>query len=266
MAFIIYFYKDQEQGRLPLEGPVLVGRSPECTVAIRDILLSRLHCKIEPTTGGWAVVDIDSKNGTRIGGSVITRQTLQDGDVIRVGKSTIRFFEGAFVPGAANKSPTGQVQRPADPFEALSGTVSAFEFQPRGPVRKTDRLPTPRPGPQEPASYGGENVRGLVTELVSSSWDSIYEEAKKNDAEAPQSPLVDAVRRRRARDPHVDLALQVHPEGAAKRDEKLSPENSGPNPGVIETPPRVGRIRSLFRKLGMLFQVLAFFSVLLISA
>jgi len=121
-------------------------------------------------------------------------------------------------------------------------------------MRKTDKLPSPKPGPQEPDSYGTENVRGLVTEMVSSSWDSIYEEATRNKAAAPQSPLIDAVRRRRARDPHVDLALQVHPDkSAAPRNEKLSPDKSGPQPGVLQTPRRVGRIRSLFRKLGMIF-------------
>jgi predicted component of type VI protein secretion system len=253
MAFIAYFYKDEEQGRMPLEGPVQIGRSPECEVAVRDILLSRHHCRIEPGNGGWVITDLGSKNGTTIGGTAVNRQNLQDGDVIRVGKTTVRFFAGEFVP-AKSKPKTSPVARPADPFEALSGTISDFEFQPRGPVRKTDKLPTPRPGPQEPASYKAENVRGLVTEMVSSSWDSIYEEATRNEAEAPQSPLIDAVRKRRANNPHVDLALQVHPK---EREGKLSPEKSGPRPGVIEAPKRVGPIRSLFRKLGMLFQVAA---------
>jgi len=246
MAFIVYFYKDEEQGRMPLEGPIQIGRSPECEVAVRDILLSRHHCRIEPAGGGWVITDLGSKNGTRIGGAIVTRETLNDGDVIRMGKTAVRFFAGEFVP-AKDKPKTPPSQRPADPFEALSGTMSAFEFQPRGPIRSTDKLPTPRPGPQEPASYKTDNIRGLVTEMVSSSWDSIYEEAQRNDDEAPQSPLIEAVRKRRARDPHVDLALQVSPR---EREGKLSPENSGPRPGVIETPKRVGPLRSFFRRLG----------------
>lgn len=265
MAYIVFFHKDEELGRLPLtDKPVVVGRSPECDVAIRDIMLSRTHCRIEPVTGGWAVIDLDSKNGTRIGGSVVTRRQLQDGDVVQVGKSVVRFFEAAYVPAAKGTPAPKSLQRPADPFEALSGTVSAFEYQPRGPIRNTDKLPQPKPGPVEPASYGEENVRGLVTELVSSSWDSIYEEAKRNDDAAPQSPLVDAVRRRRARDPHVALALQVQPEktSAARREQKASPEAGAadaPPPGVLGAAPpqQPGRIRRLFRKLGMLFQMVA---------
>jgi len=243
MAFIVYFYKDEEQGRMPLEGPIQVGRSPECEVAVRDILLSRHHCRIEPVGEGWVITDLGSKNGTRIGGADITRETLNDGDVIRMGKTAVRFFAGEFVP--AREKPKAPSQRPADPFEALSGTISAFEYQPRGPVRSTEKLPTPRPGPQEPDSYKTDNVRGLVTDMVSSSWDSIYEEATRNNDEAPQSLLIDAVRKRRARDPHVDLALQVHP-----REGKLSPDKSGPRPGVIDTPKRVGALRSFFRRIG----------------
>ena len=140
-----FITKTRRVGRLKLEGPVLVGRSPECSVSIRDVLLSRVHCQIEPADeGGWALSDLGSKNGTRIAGNVITRHVLQEGDVVRMGKSTIRFFQGAFVPATAKPKPASQ--RPADPFEALSGTVSAFEFQPRGPIHAR---PTsfPRPSP-----------------------------------------------------------------------------------------------------------------------
>jgi pSer/pThr/pTyr-binding forkhead associated (FHA) protein len=126
MAYIIYYHKGEEMGRVPLEGPVLVGRSPECSVSIRDILLSRVHCQIEPgDDGGWTLKDTGSKNGTRVDGQLISRHVLRDGDVVQMGKSAVRFCAGAFVPGKKPKPPT--VQRPSDPFEALSGTVSAFE-------------------------------------------------------------------------------------------------------------------------------------------
>jgi len=247
MAYIVYFYKDQELGRLKLEGDVSVGRAADCSISIRDIMLSRHHCSIKDANGHWMITDEGSKNGTRIGGRVVDRQALEDGDVIRMGKSTLRFFAGEFVPSSA--PPPSPSSRPSDPFEALSGTISDFEYRPEGPIRKTDNLPTPRPGPQEPASYGEENVRGLVAELVSSSWDSIYEEARRSQAEAPQSPLADAVRRRRAM--HVDLGLQVHAsQSEADRDKKLSPDAPS---GVLEAPPAPGRIRSWFRKLGRLF-------------
>ena len=45
----------------------MVGRSPECDVAVRDLLLSRTHCRIEPAGHGWKVVDLNSRNGTGLG-------------------------------------------------------------------------------------------------------------------------------------------------------------------------------------------------------
>ena len=40
--------------------------------------------------------------------------------------------------------------------------------------RKENNLPLPRPVPPEPASYAQEDVYSMLTEIASSSWDSIY--------------------------------------------------------------------------------------------
>src|SRR5665213_2962581 len=122
MAYSVYFYTAQELGRLKLEGEASIGRAQDCAISIRDILLSRHHCTIKQANGHWFINDEGSKNGTRIGGKIIDRQALEDGDVIRMGKSTLRFFEGEFVPGSAPVPSSSS--RPADPFEALSGTIS----------------------------------------------------------------------------------------------------------------------------------------------
>lgn len=247
MAYVVLYYKEEEIGRCTLDRTMTIGRSPECDLTFRDVQLSRHHCKIEYSGGEWVLFDLGSKNGTRLGDVAVTRRVLRDGDTIHAGRSSIHFFEGELAPGEESKPPKSQ--RPADPFEALAGTVSGFVLEPRGPVRKTDRLPTPKPAPQDPPSYAQQEIRGLVTELVSSSWDSIYEEARRGDPSMPQSPLVDAVRRKRARDPHVALNLQVHPEHAEGRAAgKTSPESA---PARVELPqPRpVGRIRSFFRRI-----------------
>jgi len=255
MAYVVVYHKDEEIDRRPLEGDLVIGRSTESDIAVRDVLLSRHHCRIERDGRQWVIVDLGSKNGTRIGGNVVSRQTLQEGDVVRMGKTTLRFFHGTMKAGSAPKPKSAGAARPNDPFEALSSTVSAFEFQPRGRPKRTDNLPTPRPSPLEPASYTRSDVRGLVSELVSSSWDSIYDNAKRPDPVMPQSPLVEAVRRRRAREPHADLALQVRTDAAA------------PSPSANPAPPRLGvlaaprpprwRIRSLLRRLAMFFELLA---------
>lgn len=247
MAYVVLYYKDQEVDRRKLDRAVVIGRSPECDVAIRDVLLSRRHCRIEKEGRDWVLSDLGSKNGTRVGGSAITRHVLRDADVIRAGKSTIRFHRGAFVPAPKTSAPAGRPPRPADPFEALSGTVTAFEFEPRGPVRNTERLPTPRPGPPEPAAYDREDVRSMVSGLVSSSWDSIYDNARRPDPTAPQSPLIENLRRKRACEPRVDASLQLGPHGASRAATEQAP-------ALLDPPAPRGRIWAWLRRLAKLFQ------------
>lgn len=246
MAYVVLYYKEQEIGRCTLDRPMTVGRSPDCDFSFHDVMLSRHHCKLEPEGNDWVVVDMGSKNGTRVGDEVVTRKFLEDGDIIQAGKSSIRFLEGELAPGEEVKPPKSN--RPADPFEALAGTVSGFVLEPRGPIRNTDKLPTPKPAPQLPPSYAQQEVHGLVTELVSSSWDSIYEEARRRDTAIPQSPLIDAVRKKRARDPHVSLNLQVHPDHGGHRSAHGS-DTGHARVELLEPPKPVGRIRSFFRRL-----------------
>ena len=264
MAYVVLFFKDQEVGRRKLDGPLIIGRSPESDISIRDILLSRRHCQIEPEGNQWVVSDLGSKNGTRIGGQPLLRQPLRDGDVIRIGNSTVRFYAGKFQPAANGKPRLGALQRPADPMEALQNTVTAFELEPRAPARNTDRLPVPKPSPKEPASYVHEDVRTMVKDLVSSSWDSIYEHASRPDPVVPRGQNGQAVRRR-PREPGVDLALQLRSEPAgAPAAPPVPPTRPERNSLDLQPPvPRRriggGRLRAFLRRLAMIFQWTALF-------
>jgi predicted component of type VI protein secretion system len=211
MAYVIVYHKDQEVLRKSLEGPATIGRSPECELSVHDILLSRRHCRIEPEGQSWLIVDLGSKNGTRVGGNAVTRTALRDGDVIRMGKTSVRYRTGPFVPKV--KSGSSGVRRPADPFEALAGTVHDFAYQPPPIATNGVAFPTPLPCPREPAAYDEEDVRSLVWELVSSSWDSVYDAASRPNAMASHAHAAAerAVRRAGPR-PQVDLSLQAHPE------------------------------------------------------
>ena len=177
MPFLVATFRDEEVTRRELTGPLVIGRSPDCDIVVRDILLSRRHCRIglDESTGTWSVQDLGSKNGTWINGEQVQFAVLKDGTSVRIGKTTVRFYTGNLKPAPASKRPSNaNRRRPADPFEALSGTVSDFEFKPDGPDRDVSRLPTPAPQPADPASYQNEDVYSLLTEIASSSWDSIY--------------------------------------------------------------------------------------------
>jgi FHA domain-containing protein len=73
--------------------PAIVGRMPECAVALSDPQVSRQHAQITRDEHGYRVVDLGSTNGTSVNGVVVREHSLTDGDVIVVGATSLRFEE-----------------------------------------------------------------------------------------------------------------------------------------------------------------------------
>ncbi len=72
---------------------LLVGRAPEAAIRIEDDGVSRRHATITTQTDGAVViVDLNSTNGTFCNGETIETRTLQDGDKIQIGTTTILKF------------------------------------------------------------------------------------------------------------------------------------------------------------------------------
>ncbi|MET7970398.1 FHA domain-containing protein [Micromonospora sp. NPDC005305] len=114
--------------------PQLVGRAPNANIVLADPHLSRRHATVQATVDGVVLTDLGSTNGTwlndqRIVGSV----ALTDGDVIRLGRTDLRFFD----PGVARTDPVGM----------------SFG-QPRRDQRPTLPLPVP-PSPRTPVESRG---------------------------------------------------------------------------------------------------------------
>jgi predicted component of type VI protein secretion system len=86
---------DAEQRCWPLQGAVVtIGRAACADVVIEgDLLVSRLHAKLERAGGVWTIVDDGlSRNGTFVNGQrVIGRVRLHDRDEIRVGVSVLTY-------------------------------------------------------------------------------------------------------------------------------------------------------------------------------
>ncbi|MFC1582241.1 FHA domain-containing protein [Planctomycetota bacterium] len=81
------------------EQPVVLGRSPECSIVIDNPGISRRHCQVEKRGDFCVVVDLNSNNGTFHNGKKVTQATLNTGDEIAVGKHTLVFADDS--PAAA---------------------------------------------------------------------------------------------------------------------------------------------------------------------
>ena len=71
----------------------MIGRLPECAVALSDPQVSRHHAEVRPDHDGYRVVDLGSTNGTLVNGTRVAEHALRDGDEIVVGQHPIRYEE-----------------------------------------------------------------------------------------------------------------------------------------------------------------------------
>lgn len=70
---------------------ISIGRSTENLICISDKKASRKHCQIEKVGQGYKLVDLESRNGTRVNEEMVNQKLLSAGDVIRIGDVTITF-------------------------------------------------------------------------------------------------------------------------------------------------------------------------------
>ena len=71
---------------LPINGPVVIGRSPGADIVIGDDFVSGKHARISPSGDGAVLEDLGSTNGTLLNGQRVTSaQMLRPGDSIDIG-------------------------------------------------------------------------------------------------------------------------------------------------------------------------------------
>ena len=75
------------------EDRAIIGRLPDCVIALTDPQVSRHHAEIRRDERGYLVVDLDSMNGIQVNGVRVREHLLTDGDVILVGATEIRYEE-----------------------------------------------------------------------------------------------------------------------------------------------------------------------------
>ncbi len=68
----------------------LIGRDPECNIEITETGASRRHAMVVHDSSKWWLLDLDSKNGTKLNNKKTKASLLESGDVIKIGKSVIK--------------------------------------------------------------------------------------------------------------------------------------------------------------------------------
>lgn len=71
-----------------------LGRDMACAIAVDDNSVSRTHAIIRREGAHYTIEDLGSTNGTRLNSSRVRKARLEDGDLIRVGRSVLKFLSG----------------------------------------------------------------------------------------------------------------------------------------------------------------------------
>ena len=77
---------------LPPHGEVVIGRASDATIRLDDQAASRQHARVDVAGGEAWVVDLGSRNGTRVNGETVTEpRVLLSGDVVTLCSATLIF-------------------------------------------------------------------------------------------------------------------------------------------------------------------------------
>jgi len=126
-------------GFLGVKDGLVFGRTSGCDVVVDDTKASRRHARLVVESGVVEIEDLDSSNGTLLNGKPIQRRMLRDGDEVRIGKTVIKYRDGA-LPGSQAKS------------QSSAGSASIFEddddlFGDNSPAVEKPAAAAPPPAP-----------------------------------------------------------------------------------------------------------------------
>ncbi|HEX6007519.1 MAG TPA: SpoIIE family protein phosphatase [Burkholderiales bacterium] len=122
-----------EHGRIVELGPapLTIGRAAPSDVVLRDLELSRVHCKVQLERDAVIVVDLGSTNGTFVDGNRVSGPSaLARGSFLRVGRHALKYDRGT----------PGELKENRDFDRSLEGAARYIRSLlpaplPTGPVR-----------------------------------------------------------------------------------------------------------------------------------
>lgn len=105
------------------EGELVVGRSRDCDLVIRDASVSRAHTLISVVAGRVTVQDLGSSNGTLVNGDPVREETeVRAGDQLRLGRMRLAVGRGAPAAGGVGTAVCPACRAPLAPGLAVCGS------------------------------------------------------------------------------------------------------------------------------------------------
>jgi hypothetical protein len=101
---------------------VRIGSGTHVEIHLGDASVSREHCEIRRTGTQYRLIDLESKQGTRVNGDYVNQCVLDDGDVVDVGDVRMTFER--------------------DSSTRTPDRLPRVEFRPRGPMPRRRAAPT----------------------------------------------------------------------------------------------------------------------------
>jgi two-component system response regulator AtoC len=87
---LIFEEESVSVAQIPFDGELVIGRSSQADVRLADRLASRRHAGLVVRAGAVTISDLDSHNGTRVNGELVTApHRLRAGDVIAICSATL---------------------------------------------------------------------------------------------------------------------------------------------------------------------------------
>jgi pSer/pThr/pTyr-binding forkhead associated (FHA) protein len=196
----------------------VVGRTPENDIVLNHKSISRHHAKITREGNRYVILDLESANGVRVGGTEQDRVELQSGDLIELGEVKLRFLtgDGAFydeprawyhdkrkVALAAGGGVVGLVIVLALAFSGGSSKPPAESRRPSAPVVVEPTPPTSPPAGQEPKTVKPPAPQIPVAQLLADAktaaqaekWDDALALITQATVEEPTSTETAELRR-----------------------------------------------------------------------
>jgi uncharacterized RDD family membrane protein YckC len=133
-------------------------------VVLKDDLASRRHAVVERTQSGYLFKDVGSSNGSWLKDARVQEHLLQDGDALRIGRTTLRFSEPApaeatirFDPAMLEQAEARAAAVPPAPAPAAPKPAAAPAVPPppkaaAAPAAPPPPAPVAAPPPPQPAA------------------------------------------------------------------------------------------------------------------